>query len=137
MKLFYKINQDGTASAGMGDKVPTGFNEYVKGSEPQELVNALAIKTSKEKWAELDKYLSTLTVQKPASGGSPAGFKFNASPNGILNITQKISVMTDISTALWIEDWGSKTVTKVELQEALVLYDEAKQAKITELFGAV
>lgn len=40
MKYFYRINIDLTASIGSGTVVPQGFTEYIKGSEPQELIDA-------------------------------------------------------------------------------------------------
>jgi len=42
MKTFYKINTDGTPVIGSGTVIPKGFTEYKKGSEPQELLDAIA-----------------------------------------------------------------------------------------------
>ncbi len=42
MKNFYKLNQDKTAAIGSGTDIPDGFVEYTRGSEPQELLDALA-----------------------------------------------------------------------------------------------
>jgi hypothetical protein len=44
MKTFYKITTDGLLQLGSGTVIPNGFTEYTKGSEPQELLDALAIK---------------------------------------------------------------------------------------------
>ena len=85
----------------------------------------------KAKWNELNIYLSTLTVTTTATN------KFDVSPNGLANITQRVNTMIDTDSDTWYEDWASFTVNKVELQEALVLQAEAKKAKITELFGVV
>ena len=83
------------------------------------------------KWYDLFTFLSTLTRT------TIAGNKFDVSPNGLSNITQRINTMTDADTDIWYEDWASFTVNKAELQEALVKQAEAKKAKIAELFGAV
>ena len=84
-----------------------------------------------EKWNTLTAYLFTLTVTTNATN------KFDVSPRGLANITQRVNTMIDTDTDVWHEDWASFSVDKVELQEALVLQAKAKKAKITELFGAV
>jgi len=53
MKTFYKINSDGTASIGSGTVMPQGFTEYTKGSEPQELSDALFLMSKPVKLSEL------------------------------------------------------------------------------------
>jgi len=88
------------------------------------------------KWIDLNKYLSTLTVQREATDTDPIGFKFSADPQSIANISLEIDTMLDTDTRVWYEDWGNATVTKQELQEAKILASEAKQIKLTELFGA-
>lgn len=89
-----------------------------------------------EKQIELNKFLSTLTVQRPKALPITLGFKFNADPQSLANISLEIDTMLDTETRTWYEDWGSKEVTKTELQEAKRLASEAKQAKLLELFGA-
>jgi hypothetical protein len=88
------------------------------------------------KWVAMDTFLSELTVQRPLEGEVPAGFKFSANPQSLANISLEIDTMLDKDTRKWREDWGNQEVTKQELQEAKRLASEAKQAKLTELFGA-
>ena len=89
------------------------------------------------KWTTLTEYLGTLTVQREATDTEPAGNKFNVSPSGVLNITEAINVMTELDIKIWYEDWGNFEVSKVDLQEALTLRQEAKDAKLLELFGGL
>lgn len=138
MKTFYKII-DSKAIVGSGKKVPVGYTEYTVDNEPQELIDGLIFKTPGEittaKWDELNKFLSTLTVQRPELLPITQGFKFSADPKSIANISLEIDTMLDTDTRTWYEDWGSDTITKQELQEAKRLASDAKQAKLAELFG--
>lgn len=49
MKYFFKINENGKAVLGRGNKIPDGFTEYTKGQEPKELLDALLIDLKKTK----------------------------------------------------------------------------------------
>ena len=138
IKLFYKI-VDNKAIVGSGNIIPAGFTQYTAGQEPQKMIDGLAFKTpdeiNKAKWNDLNTYLSTLTVQRPKTATVPKGNKFDVSPSGLQNIAQRVYTITDSESDMWYEDWGNFTVTKVDLQEALVLHAKAKKDKITELFG--
>lgn len=48
IKKFYKVNEDGEPTLGSGIAVPAGCIEYTEGSEPQDLLDALALKTTNE-----------------------------------------------------------------------------------------
>jgi len=65
MTTFYKINTDKTAAVGSGTVVPQGYTEYTKGSEPKELIDALALqkfKSSKpNKYSEITTAFDTAT----------------------------------------------------------------------------
>lgn len=139
MKHFYKI-VNSKAQVGSGTIKPAGFTIYTVGQEPQKLIDALAFRTPEEivsaKWNELNEFLSNLTVQRPETETDPIGFKFSADPQSISNISLEIDTMLDTDTRTWYEDWGSAIVTKQELQEAKRLASEAKQEKLTELFGS-
>ncbi len=91
--------------------------------------------TEAKKWDEYSTFLSDLTVQRPIVGEVPAGFKFSADPQSLVNISLEIDTMIDTDTRKWREGWGKQTVSKTDLQEAKRLASEAKQAKLIELFG--
>lgn len=88
-----------------------------------------------DKWEELRSYLSYLTVYRLATTNPTvaAGFKFDVSPSGVNNITNEINAMTELDSVVWEESWGKQSVTKLELQEALVLRKKAKDLKMVEL----
>ena len=48
IKKFYKVNEDGEPTLGSGIAVPEDCIEYTEGSEPQDLIDALALKTTNE-----------------------------------------------------------------------------------------
>lgn len=54
MKYFFKINENGKAVLGRGNKIPDGFTEYTKGQEPKELLDALLIDLKKAKKQEIE-----------------------------------------------------------------------------------
>lgn len=122
---FFEPTPDGYRKAYDANGLPS--NELIPPPTQAELDEA-EIAT---KWGTLATYLATLTVT------TTEGNKFDVSPTGLANITQRVNTMTDVDTDVWYEDWGSFTVNKVKLQEALIRQAEAKKAKITELFEAV
>lgn len=57
MLVFYKINEDGTASEGTGKKVPAGYKKFNRGKEPGELISARKVlATSGQKKAKGEVY---------------------------------------------------------------------------------
>jgi len=107
-KTFYKINTDGTSSIGSGIVTPKGFTEYTKGSEPQELLDALFLMKKPAKIQELytaynnanqldinymnttfqaDKKSQDLIVSVLSAGSVPTGFFWLDSLNNQVPMT--------------------------------------------------
>lgn len=82
------------------------------------------------KWQAYSEYCNALTVTTQSNN------KFAADPAGLRNIVFKRDSIADTTQVLWIEDWGSFTTDKVELQEVVNEASALMQAKILELFGA-
>ena len=81
MKYFYRI-VDGKLQRGSGFKIPTGFLEYTKGQEPQEMSDALTKEDllrrpeaiSKAIQKHLDKQAQALRYDNMMSARSYAGY---------------------------------------------------------------
>lgn len=133
MKTFYKI-VDGKAKIGSGTVIPNGFIEYTIDQEPQELIDGLAYKTPVEmvdaKWKIVDEYMATLEVTSEISLG---GNKFNVSPQGIINIQNKMRTMISTDSKYWVESWASFYTNIVEMEWVLKETERLRDAKIIEV----
>lgn len=125
MKSFYKLNGT-TAEIGSGSIIPEGYIEYVVGSEPVELQDALALQAQVDAQAEAKRValqaLDSITVT------TASGKVFDGRDKDQVRMLSAIQASTLLgqTSAQWkLADNSIATVTLDELREAHALAIQA------------
>jgi len=135
MKYFYKI-ENNKLQLGSGFKIPEGFIEYVKGQEPQELLDILnKEKFEKAKQLKLkelnqirDNEVTDMIVELELNGEL---IPFNADETSQVRLNRAVTALGDNDTINWIDANGNiQTLTKQQCLEGMRIAGQ----KQTEIF---
>ena len=134
LKHFYKI-ENNKLQLGSGFKVPEGFIEYIKGQEPQELLDILnREKFEKAKQLKLkelnqtrDNEVANMIVELEINNKTTP---FNADETSQVRLNRAVTALGDNDTINWIDANGNiQTITKQQCLEGMKIAGMA-QTKI-------